>query len=80
MKELEVWWSPAAACWRVEDGEMFTYYALDEVVGHFTNRQQPAVAMVFNPPGLIASADGLRATALIAALQRAGVTVKERQS
>lgn len=46
MTELEVWWSPAAQCWRVEDGEMFTYYSIDLVVSHFVNRHLPARAIL----------------------------------
>jgi hypothetical protein len=46
MRTLEVWWSPAAQCWRIEDGEMFTYYSIDLVVGHFVNRHSPAQALI----------------------------------
>lgn len=39
--DLEVWYSPMARCWRVEDGIMFTYYDVDSIVGHFRFRDQP---------------------------------------
>ncbi len=70
MSTLEVWYSPAAACYRVEDGEMFTYYRLDQVIGHFTNRARPAVALV--------ATHWPRAAAIIAALTSAGITVEQR--
>jgi hypothetical protein len=50
MRTLDTWWSPAAQCWRVEDGELFTYYDLDLVVGHFVHRSLPATALLVAPP------------------------------
>ena len=48
MRILEVWWSAPAQCWRIEDGEMFTYYELIQVVGHLRERQ--ATALISPPP------------------------------
>lgn len=69
MRQLEVWWSPVAQCWRVEDGEMFTYYSIDMVVGHFTNRYPTAGA-------IMAGVHDTRYRTLVAALQAAGVVVE----
>lgn len=48
MPTLNTWWSPAAECWRIEDGEMFTYYELIQVVGHL--RDRGATALISPPP------------------------------
>src|SRR5262245_8803327 len=62
MQQLEVWWSPAAECWRVEDnGTMFTYYSIDLVVGHFVHRERPAGALVSYPPASAKVAELMRA-------------------
>jgi hypothetical protein len=69
MKELEVWWSPMAYCWRVEDGELFTYSSIDQVVGHFRDRQHPASALLVAPP------HDFHTDLLVAALRRANISI-----
>lgn len=71
MTKLEVWWSHAAACWRIEDREMFTYYSIDLVVGHFVNRHLPAQALL---TGLMTD----RHAALRRALNLAAVPFEDR--
>jgi hypothetical protein len=64
-RTLETWWSPAAQCYRIEDGEMFTYYGLDLVIGHL--REREAAALISPPPhtGKTAELDRvLRATGI----------------
>jgi len=67
--QLDTWWSPVGQCWRIEDGEMFTYYRLDLVVGHFVHRQHPASALIVPPPHDPKTAE------LVRALEAAGVKV-----
>jgi hypothetical protein len=69
MPTLDTWWSPAAQCYRIEDGEMFTYFHLDEVIGHFRHRDQPAGAR------LAAPLHDVRTAMLDLALRRAGIPV-----
>jgi hypothetical protein len=69
MKYLETWWSPVAQAYRVEDGEMFTYYSVAEVVGHFVHRQLLAGALIVPPPHDRHTAE------LVRALEAAGFTV-----
>lgn len=71
MRHLDTWWSPAAECYRIEDGEMltFTYYDLDLVVAHFQNRQHPASALLAAPP------HSDKTAALDRALRRAGIPI-----
>lgn len=46
---IEVWWSPAAECYRVEDGRtMFTYYQVDQVLAHL--RERGMGALILPPP------------------------------
>lgn len=68
MITLDTWWSPAAQCWRIEDHDLFTYYDLDLVVGHFVHRQHPAAA-------LMSGVHDARYRALVARLKDTGVTV-----
>lgn len=70
MITIEAWWSPVAQAYRVEDGEMFTYYELDQVIGHFVNRDRPATAQLVAPP------HGEQTAALDRALRRAGVQIE----
>jgi hypothetical protein len=65
---LEAWYSPAARCWRVEDGDMHTYQQLDEVVAHLQRREAQALVSLRWP----------KADELERALQRAGITVTRR--
>lgn len=68
--KLDVWWSIAAQCWRVQDGDiLFSYYAIDEVVGHFIYRPHPATA-------LMGGVHTQRYYALVSELQAAGVVVE----
>lgn len=69
MKHLDTWWSPAGQCWRIEDGEMFTYDHLDDVLAHFRNRQHPAKAL------LVAKPHDMHTVVLDLALRRAGIEV-----
>lgn len=66
-RTLDTWWSPAAQCWRIEDGEMLTYYDLEHVIGHL--RECGAGAVVSPPPHTGRTAQ------LVTALQEAGVPV-----
>ena len=69
MITLDVWWSPAAQCWRIEDGELFTYYDLDLVLSHFRNRQHPARALLVPPP------HDMHTAMLDLALRNAGISI-----
>jgi hypothetical protein len=75
MTTLETWWNPALQCYRVRDGELFTYYERDQVVGHFINRDLPTTALIRSIPRKLQA--GRKTTALIEALKSAGITVME---
>jgi hypothetical protein len=67
MRTLDTWWSPAATCWRIEDGEMFTYYDLDLVISHL--RDRGATALLVAPP------HDMHTAMLDLALRRAGISI-----
>jgi hypothetical protein len=67
MRTLDTWWSPLAHCWRVEDGEMFTYYTMEDVIAHLRDREATAL--------LVATPHDFYTDLLVAALQRAGIPV-----
>lgn len=67
-KILEVWWSPVAVAWRVEDQELFTYYGLSLVVAHL--REENAAALVTQSP------HSDKTAALVRALQTAGIAIE----
>lgn len=69
MRTLDTWWSPLASCWRIEDGELFTYYDLDLVIGHFRTRPHPARALLVAPP------HDMHTAMLDLALRRAGIPI-----
>lgn len=68
MKTLEVWWSPTAECYRIEDGEMFTYYDINSLLWHFLDRN--AIALVVPPP------HDERTAALVRALRQLGIPIQ----
>lgn len=70
MMTLEVWWSPVASCYRIEDGEMFSYYNLDLVIAHFRNRDRPARAQ------LVAKPHDMHTAMLDLALRKAGIAIE----
>ncbi len=67
MRQLDTWWSPAAQCWRVEDGELFTYYDLGDVLAHLRDRE--ATALLVAPP------HSMHTAMLDLALRRAGIPI-----
>jgi len=60
-RELEVYWSPVARCWRIEDRERFTYYMLTQVVGHLRDRSARALVRIPQNDGEVALRDALLA-------------------
>ena len=64
---VEIWWSPAAQCWRVEDGEMFTSYELDQAVGHLKDSGVRALVTLTESP---------KTNALVRALEAAHIEIE----
>jgi hypothetical protein len=67
MRTLDTWWSPLAYCWRIEDGEMFTYYTMEDVIAHLRDRD--ATALLVAPP------HDFHTDLLVAALRRANISI-----
>jgi len=61
-RTIQVWWSPVAQCWLVEDGEMRTYFRLDDLVQHVQ-----ACEATVQLPLVLSQADSRLRTALVAA-------------
>lgn len=47
-RTLDTWWSVTARCWRIEDGRMYTFYLLADVIDHLRRRE--ATALLSPPP------------------------------
>lgn len=64
---VEIWWSPAAMCWRVEDGEMFTYHRLDQAISHLKDAGVTA---------LVTPTDSPKTNELIRALEASKIEIE----
>lgn len=67
---VEVWWSPAEQCYRIEDrGIMLTFFSPEEAAQYIAGLPSPSSAVVPTYPG------NSREHALVNALLRAGIAI-----